>query len=68
MKWDSISRNTLINYMLLLTKDVENKVKELLSKSFAIVFDGWSSGTTHYICIFATFPASNSNGYEKKLL
>ena len=43
------------------------KVKKLLPKHFASVFDGWSTGTEHYLGVFAVF-ADKDSGLERRLL
>jgi hypothetical protein len=45
-KLDSISVDTLIKYVKLLTKEVEKKVAANLPDQFGVVIDGWSEGTT----------------------
>lgn len=65
---DFISRKTFIKYLQLLAAIVEGKVKELLSDKFAVDFDGWAGGGTHYVAVFATFPSDNPNRYEKLLV
>lgn len=33
-----------------------------------MVFDGWSANETHFLELFASFPADNAYGYELRLL
>ncbi|RHY05928.1 hypothetical protein DYB37_012316 [Aphanomyces astaci] len=54
--------------MAKLSDSVEKKISAMLPNSFAIVFDGWSIGSTHYVAIFATFPTDDAIGYKKVLL
>lgn len=68
IKHSSLSRNTLMKYLSLLTSEVESLISAKLPDSFAIVFDGWSNGDTHYVSIFATYPYSCPLGYSKILL
>ena len=35
-------------YMNLLTKKVEVEIANIVPEDFAIFFDGWSNGSTHY--------------------
>jgi hypothetical protein len=42
--------------MMQLTVKVEQKVKSLLPNMFSLAFDGWSSGGTHFITVFAMWP------------
>lgn len=65
---EPISVNTLKKYIVLVTKKVEEKISLLLPSKFAIVIDGWTSHSTHFVGMFATFPSENTNGYEKFLL
>ncbi|MEM9079038.1 MAG: hypothetical protein AAGC43_18510 [Bacteroidota bacterium] len=57
-----------MKYLHKLTIVVEKKVAERLPDKFAIIFDGWSGGDTHFVGVYATFPSNNSLGYEKILL
>ena len=68
IKTDPISRHTLMKYMNLLTESVERKIAKLLPSHFAIVFDGWTNSSTHYLCVFASFPSNSTNGYSMRLL
>ncbi len=54
--------------MEMLTGRVERKISRLLLDKLAFVCDGWSASDTHYVAMFAKFPTSNENGYEKVLL
>ena len=68
-----VSENTLKKYMDLLTKEVEKKIGDLLPPKFAIVLDGWTKNSTHFLGVFASYtcisPTSKcSNGYETVLL
>lgn len=65
-KHEPIYLNTFYSYVEKLTKHVEGKIKKLLFDSFGLVFDGWESGSTHYVGLLATFP-SKSKIYESKL-
>ncbi len=67
-KYESINHKTLGKYMQMLTERVERKISRLLPDKFALVFDGRSASDTHYVAMFATFPTSNENGYDKVLL
>lgn len=64
----SISVDTLMTYLSQLTTLVEEKIKEKLPSRFAVIFDGWTGGDTHYVSVFASFPAVNACGYESVLL
>jgi hypothetical protein len=52
-----------------LTASVEEKIAALLLDTFALVFDGWTVGQTHYLTVFATYPNNDTAlGYNKVLL
>ncbi|KAH9118961.1 hypothetical protein LEN26_011855 [Aphanomyces euteiches] len=57
-----------MKWMEKLSDGVEKKISDLLSDKCAIVFDGWSLGSTHYVAVFVSFPSSDSIGYQKYLL
>lgn len=68
-KLPSISVESFMQTMVLLTGAVEEKIKKLLPNMFALVFDGWTLGQSHYLGVFATFPDEESTtGYKKVLL
>eukprot|EP00171_Calliarthron_tuberculosum_P021943 IDg21943t1 len=46
---------------------LSEKISALLPDKFAIVFDGWSSGITHYVAVFATFVTEDAKQYEHVL-
>ncbi|RHZ25905.1 hypothetical protein DYB26_007287 [Aphanomyces astaci] len=64
----TISVKTLMKWMHVMGRWMESKISETLPESFAIVYDGWTSGSTHYVAMFATFPNDSHRGYEKILL
>ena len=47
---------------------VEQKLSVVLPDKIAIIFDGWSIGSTHYVAVFASFPSNDAIGYQKYLL
>jgi hypothetical protein len=64
-----ISTESLLQAMNDLTTKVENKIRKRLPSVFAVMFDGWSSGGTHYLSVFAVWPDSkSSHGYSRALL
>jgi len=67
-KFGTMSYKTLMKYFDLLTFRVEKKIAAELPDKFCLVFDGWTSSKTHYIGIFATFPADTELKYKKVLL
>ncbi|ETV84120.1 hypothetical protein H257_03430 [Aphanomyces astaci] len=64
----SMTTNTLWKYIHLVCQVVEAKLRRTLSSKFAHVFDGWTSGSTHYVAVFATFPSDNVICYQRVLL
>ncbi|ETV83487.1 hypothetical protein H257_04208 [Aphanomyces astaci] len=54
-----------MKYMHALCAHVERKIASQLPDQFALVHDGWSHGSTHYLAIFATFPSSDPIGYTR---
>ena len=67
-QYQSISMNTLIKYMDKLVKKVEQRIADLLPNKFAILFDAWGAGSTHYIALFVTFTNDETRKVEKILL
>ena len=55
---EKISRNTFMKYLNLVT---EKNISKQLPCKFALIFDGWSHMSTHYVAIFASF-----NGPDEK--
>jgi len=45
-----------MKYLHLLDNAVAEKIKSMLPQKIGLVFDGWSSGTTHYVALYAVFP------------
>lgn len=66
--FDSIDRCTFKKYLYELFELVRKKISSILPDVFAIIFDGWSHGITHYLGIFATFSSNALNGYNSILL
>lgn len=65
----SICTKTLMKLMTGVTKLVEQRISASLPDIFALCFDGWSSGQTHYVALYATFPSSETGcGWDKVLL
>ncbi|ETV69647.1 hypothetical protein H257_14670 [Aphanomyces astaci] len=64
----TISVKPLMKWKHAMCRWMESKISETLPESFAIVYDGWTSGSTHYVAMFATFPNNSHRGYEKVLL
>lgn len=68
IRYAPISRPTLSKYLSQMTTRVEQKIAKLLPSKFAIVFDGWSAGDTHYIACYASYPSESKNGFTTSLL
>lgn len=54
---ESISVETYMKYMALLTISVEDEIRNILPDVFSLIFDGWTlDGTsTHFIALYASF-------------
>lgn len=51
-----------------LTQIVESKISNLLPKTIALVFDGWSQISTHYFAVYVSFLDIHENGFDDCLL
>lgn len=58
---------TFRKYLHLPIEHVEQKISALLPNNFALIFDGWSCGSTHYVAVFASYSDSCDNGYQTRL-
>lgn len=68
-KLKPICLNSFKKYLKLLTKAVEKKLAEDLPPQFAIVIDGWSDSSNHFIGLFACYPSPiNKNESKSHLL
>lgn len=47
---------------------VEQKISTTLPEIFALICHGWTSGTTHYVAVDASYPSNSSYGYSTALL
>ena len=64
-----ITRTTFVKYLHLVLKAVEEEISKTLPEKFALVIDGWTKKSTHFVAIFAAVPAtSSSRGYDTILL
>lgn len=68
MRYERLSVTSLMKYLMKITVCVEKKIARLLPNKFALVFDGWSGGETHYVSVFASIPADTPIGYRNVLL
>ncbi len=67
-KHQAFSINTLMKYLAALTERVERKITALLPEKIALILDGWTCGSTHYLGVFASFPSDSKDSYEMRLL
>ena len=58
-KLEPLSRASLMKYMNMVTVKVENEITKDLPTKFGLIIDGWSSGTTHYLAVFACYPSNS---------
>ena len=65
LKAQSISSKSIRKYILSLTELVEEAIKPELPDTFALEFDGWSSGTVHYVALIASY---KNNSTRKEVL
>ena len=50
-----ICRKTLMKYMHLTTLEVEKAITKSLPDRFALLLDGWTHHSTHFLAVFASF-------------
>lgn len=60
-KYRSISLNTKKRHISKLTTHVESKISCVLLKSFALVFDGYSTSKSHYVAVFQSSSRTTRN-------
>jgi len=66
-KIPTISRSTLMKYIDLVGYEVEGKLKDIIPKKFAIVFDGWDGGGSKaFTGVFVVW--SDNNGIVNRYL
>ncbi|KAK1945571.1 hypothetical protein P3T76_002619 [Phytophthora citrophthora] len=59
-RWTSVSSQTLKKYMALVERKVETAIAQEMPNSIGIVFDGWSSGSTYYVGVYAIYVVDDS--------
>ena len=64
---EKITVTTLEKYMHLLTNKVEKVIARDLPDKFALITDGWTSGSTHFLGVVACYP-SHDQDFETALL
>lgn len=67
-RYAPISIQTSVKYLDFLTKRVETHSGSALLEKFALVFDRWSPGDTHYLALFPTNNGDEISKYETALL
>ena len=56
-KLANVSRNTLEKYLHLTATTVEKRIARELPESFAVMVDGWTTGSTHFLsCCLLPLP------------
>eukprot|EP00171_Calliarthron_tuberculosum_P020075 IDg20075t1 len=68
VKHDSIALSTFMTYLPRLTSNIESRISALLPEKFSIVFDGWTTGSTHYLAVFESFASPSPDGFSLRLL
>jgi hypothetical protein len=57
-----------MKYLKKLDNYVMDKIRAYLPTKFGLIFDGWSSGTTHYVAVYAVFPDSTGKREQVMLV
>jgi hypothetical protein len=52
--------------MLILTSLVEKQLLKIIPEKFALIFDGWTEGSTHYVALIASY--LTPEGHKESLL
>lgn len=65
LKWDSISKNTLLSYLQKMTTHAGKNIKNTLTERFSVFLDGWTTSNTHYVGLSATFTTESSDVFYK---
>ncbi|GMF44301.1 unnamed protein product [Phytophthora fragariaefolia] len=59
-RWSSVSSRTLKQYMVLVERKVETEIAQEMPDSIGIMFDGWSTGSTYYVGVYAIYVVEDS--------
>ncbi|KAK1938966.1 hypothetical protein P3T76_009041 [Phytophthora citrophthora] len=59
-RWASVSSQTLKKYMALMERKVETAISQEMPDSIGITFDGWHSGSTYYVGVYAIYVVDDS--------
>lgn len=54
-KAKSVSSKSMRKYILSVTESVKKSIAADVPGKFAVLFDGWTLGTTHYVAMFASY-------------
>ncbi|OQR85775.1 hypothetical protein ACHHYP_11401 [Achlya hypogyna] len=65
LRYKKTCRKTIAKTIHSMIPAIEKKISSLLPKYFALMLDGWSHGSVHYVAIFACF---NSEGNFHEVL
>lgn len=68
IRHNSISLSTFMNCLPHFIKLVEERISSDLPDLFALVFDGWTCGYSHYLAIYASFGSEIDAGFQTRLL
>ncbi|OWY96167.1 hypothetical protein PHMEG_00033634 [Phytophthora megakarya] len=59
-KWRSVSSRVLLTSMHDAAKKIGKSLEEALGSYFALMFDGWSHSSMHYVAVYAVFEADGA--------
>jgi hypothetical protein len=60
-KCGPVSSKSMRKYILSVTESVEKCIAAEIAKKFAVLFDGWTLGTTHYVAVFASYMKNDAH-------
>ncbi len=52
---------TLKNYMFSVAQDVRAKLASKIGEKFALVLDGWSCDSRHFVAVFSSLPSEEDS-------
>lgn len=64
-RWQPVSSKTVRKHIISLMAVVKGVIRHRLPDKFAIIFDGWTEGTDHYIGISASYNMCDDGKNEK---
>ena len=68
VRHDNMSLSSFMKYSKMLTEEVEKKISLELPSKFALVLDGWTCDSTHYLAMFASFKVIRNAEHSVRLL